>query len=54
MLALEKLLQRSRVEGQYKCDFGEGGGTHNQAHILQKVTDSLLNVLASLEEQKSP
>ena len=54
MLALVKLLQRGRGEGQYKCDFGKGGGTHNQAHVLQKVAASLMNVTASHEEQKPP
>ena len=34
-------------EGQYICDYGERGGTCNQAHILQKFD-------ASLEAQTSP
>ena len=36
------------------CDFGEGGGTCNQAHILQKVAASLVKITASHEEQASP
>ena len=45
--SLEKLLQRGRGQGQYACDFGEGGDTCNQAHILQKVVvASLVKVTA--------
>ena len=50
----EKLLQRGRREGQYICDFGEGG-VHAIEHIfLQKVSASLVKVTASHEEQMSP
>ena len=30
----EKLLERVQGEGEYTCDFGEGGNTCNQAHIF--------------------
>ena len=45
--SLEKLLLGGRGEGQYICDFGEGGVHCNQAHIF-------LQVSASHEEQLSP
>ena len=32
-LSSEKVLQRGRVEGQYICEFGEGG-THAIKHIF--------------------
>ena len=31
----EELLQRVRGEGQYICNFGEGGGTCNQAQFAE-------------------
>ena len=42
---------RDAGEAQDICDFGEGEGMCNQAHILQKVTAGLKKVLASHEEQ---
>ena len=35
---------RDAGEAQDFCDFGEGGGMCNQAHILQKVTAGLKKV----------
>ena len=35
-------------------DFGEGGGTCDQAHILQKVAASLMKVSASHKEERPP
>ena len=46
----EVSLQRGRGKCQYICDFGEGGGTWNEAHILQKFAASLMKVTASHEE----
>ena len=43
----EKLLQRGRGEGQYICDFSEGGVRAIKHTFLQKVA-------ASHEEQMSP
>ena len=60
-IALEAAFQRAlrtapkrQEEGQCICAFGEGGGTRNQARILQKVAAGLLKVTASHEEQTSP
>ena len=47
-------LPRGRRECQYICDFGEGGGTCNQAHILQKAAASLMKVTTGHKEQMSP
>ena len=41
------LIQRGKGECQYICDFGEGGGTCNKAHILQKFAASLVKVTVS-------
>ena len=50
------LRNHSEVVGNvsYVCDFGEGGGTCKQAHILQKVATSFVKVTDSHEEQMSP
>ena len=41
----EILLQRGRGKSQYICDFGEGGGTCSQAHILQKAAARLMKLV---------
>ena len=46
-------LQRGRGKCQYICDLGEGRGTCNQAHMLQKFPASLGKVTANHEEQAS-
>ena len=48
----EKLLQRSRGEGQYRCDYDEGG-IHAIKHIFFQVSLSLMKT-ASHKEQLSP
>ena len=35
------------------CGFGEGGGTFNQAHTVQKFASGLVKVTASHKEQTS-
>jgi hypothetical protein len=49
----EKLLQRGRGDGQYICDFGEGG-VHAIRHIFLQISTSLMRVTASHEGQSSP
>ena len=50
----EKLFQRSRVEGQYICDFGQGGITRAIKHIFfQKFSASLMKLSAHDEKQSS-
>ena len=54
-IALRNCSKRGRGEGQYTCDFGEGG-VHAIKHICfsQKISASLVKVTASHEEQTSP
>ena len=62
IIAQEAVLQRALrncskevgEKSQYIYDFGERGGTCNQAHILQKIAASLVKVLAGHKEQMSP
>ena len=52
----EKLLQRGGGggESQYICDFGGGEYMQSSTDFLQKVSASLLEVIASHEEMMSP
>ena len=53
-IALRNCSQEVRGKGQYICDFGKGG-VHEIKHVyLKKVSASLLEVIASHEEQMSP
>lgn len=53
-IVLKYLLEEARVTVNTICDSGEGAGTCNQAHILQKVAASFMKVTASHEQQISP
>lgn len=39
-------------EGHHMCDFAEGGGTGNQAHMLQKAAAGLMKVIARHEGRR--
>ena len=51
---LEKLLLRGRGDGQYICDFGEGGMYATRHIFSQKVSASLVKLSACHEVHSSP
>ena len=44
------MLQRGREEGQYMCDFGEGGVRAIKHRFLQKIATGLMKSLVATSD----